>query len=285
MSISPIQGLRPWVIAHRGNPGNPLNSKCVENTVSSIDSAWSSGADGVEFDVILSKDGVLVVHHDDNFGRVFKSPDGDNDRLVSSYTWGEIKNAKFNPSCLKGILSRKAHEPDSIKIPRLEDLPLQGKGKIFLELKFKKDLEPQSPEEEDYLENIVKAVVDFLQDKNLLDDAYVLSFVPSALDRVKELDPNIGTAYNICQHEGERRDIEKLLKVLKGEYGFDIINPPVEQTTERFIEACHNLGLRTYPWVWKQDASKEIREFKRLLGLGVDGIITNQPEEAVKLVH
>lgn len=270
-------------IAHRGNSGNPLNSINVENTISSLDSAWSLNVDAIEFDVILSKDGVLVVHHDDNFGRVFNSPDGDNKKLVSDYTWGEISKAQLNPSCLSGKLSVQTWALASTKIPRIEELPLAGKGRIFLELKFRKDLEPQSLQEADYLEYVVRAVVDFIQNKNLVNKTHVLSFVPSALDRVKELNANINTGYNIYQHEGERRDVEKLLRVLQRGYGFDTVNPPIEQTTERFIKACHNLGLRTYPWVWNQRADEEINEFKKLLELGVDGIITNQQEEAIKL--
>src|SRR5436189_4356156 len=56
---SKIDGLRPLVYAHRG--GAALRP---ENTIASFDYGLSLGADGLEFDVHLSRDGVVVVHHD-----------------------------------------------------------------------------------------------------------------------------------------------------------------------------------------------------------------------------
>src|SRR5436189_3578673 len=56
---SKIDGLRPLVYAHRG--GAALRP---ENTIASFDYGLSLGADGLEFDVRLSRDGVVVVHHD-----------------------------------------------------------------------------------------------------------------------------------------------------------------------------------------------------------------------------
>src|SRR5437762_8138525 len=61
---SKIDGLRPLVYAHRG--GAALRP---ENTIASFDYGLSLGADGLEFDVRLSRDGVVVVHHDRTLDR------------------------------------------------------------------------------------------------------------------------------------------------------------------------------------------------------------------------
>src|SRR4051812_35188853 len=58
-SASNIVPLRPLVYAHRG--GAALRP---ENTIASFDYGLSLGADGLEFDVRLSRDGVVVIHHD-----------------------------------------------------------------------------------------------------------------------------------------------------------------------------------------------------------------------------
>lgn len=54
----------PRVIGHRGSPG-----LAVENTLASFTRAVEAGADGVELDARLSRDGVVVVHHDEELGR------------------------------------------------------------------------------------------------------------------------------------------------------------------------------------------------------------------------
>src|ERR671915_410788 len=60
--IGPVP--RPLVYAHRG--GAALRP---ENTIAAFDHGLSCGADGLEFDVHLSRDGVVVVHHDDTLDR------------------------------------------------------------------------------------------------------------------------------------------------------------------------------------------------------------------------
>src|SRR5436189_6426851 len=61
---SKIDGLRPLVYAHRG--GAALRP---ENTLAAFDHGLSLGADGLELDVRLSRDGVVVVHHDASLER------------------------------------------------------------------------------------------------------------------------------------------------------------------------------------------------------------------------
>ncbi len=65
---------RPLVFAHRG--GLALRP---ENTLVSFDHGLSLGADGVELDVHLSRDGVVVVHHDDTLDRTTDVPRTDLD--------------------------------------------------------------------------------------------------------------------------------------------------------------------------------------------------------------
>lgn len=55
----------PRVVGHRGNP-----AEAPENTLASFRAAWDAGARAVELDVRMTRDGVLVVHHDAELGRV-----------------------------------------------------------------------------------------------------------------------------------------------------------------------------------------------------------------------
>ena len=70
------------VYAYRGLPG-PTS---VENTVPAVAAALSAGADGVEVDLRLSRDGVLVVSHDTDLRRLAASP-----LVVASSTWDDLR--------------------------------------------------------------------------------------------------------------------------------------------------------------------------------------------------
>src|SRR5215217_3881167 len=61
--LSPLFQPKPLVYAHRGGALRP------ENTIASFDHGLDLGADGLEFDVHLSRDGVVVVHHDPTLDR------------------------------------------------------------------------------------------------------------------------------------------------------------------------------------------------------------------------
>src|SRR5262245_31637301 len=64
LGIVPFFSARPQVFAHRG--GCDLGP---ENTIAAFDIGMSTGADGLELDVHLSADGVVVVHHDKTLDR------------------------------------------------------------------------------------------------------------------------------------------------------------------------------------------------------------------------
>ena len=276
------------IIGHRGNPGNPLNSRNIENTIESFEDAWRLGADGVELDAILSNDGVLVVHHDDALGRVFRMPGTEEQKLVGEYTLDElVLGAGLNIEGLnlqsRGVNNTALLESEApfAAIPALSNIPIPQGKKLFLELKFINDkYDKDSAADRKYLEDLDTKAVEFIEQKGLVDQISVLCFVPEALDRVKELNPKIVTAHNIYQ--GEASDSGRI-KQLKQDFGFDIMNPPFEQATKAAIDNIHNEGLRTYPWIWKQSPEEEIAETIRLIEDGADGSINNQVEAALKI--
>ncbi len=276
------------IIGHRGNSGNPPNLLNIENTVESFQDAWALGADGIELDAILSKDGILVVHHDDYLGRVFMMPGAQKQKLIGEYTVDELVwDTELNIEGLdlrsKGFDNRVLLETEGLyaMLPELSNVPISPGKKLFLELKFIKDVyDKNSSTDRQYLENLVKKAVQFIEEKGLVDQTYVLCFVPEALDRVRELNPNIVTAHNIYQ--GEASNLEKI-KQLKKDFGFTIMNPPFEQATREAITNMHLAELLTYPWVWKQSPKEEIDETERLINDGANGSINNQVEAALKV--
>src|ERR687891_2649143 len=84
----------PLVYAHRG--GAALRP---ENTIAAFDHGLECGADGLEFDVHLSRDGIVVIHHDETLDRMTRGRG-----RVADYTAAEL--SAFNVPSLADVLAR-----------------------------------------------------------------------------------------------------------------------------------------------------------------------------------
>jgi len=144
-------------IGHRG-----AKAYAPENTIQSFSKAIDMGVDAVELDVRMTKDGALVVIHDE---KVDKTTNGKG--KVSELSLREVK---------------KLETAKGEKIPTLKEALnfLDRKVKILIELK-----------EEGY----EKKVYDLIKNKGLNDNVIIVSFKEEALRNVRELDPEIETGF------------------------------------------------------------------------------------------
>jgi glycerophosphoryl diester phosphodiesterase len=152
-----------------------------ENTLRSFRRAVELGVDAVEFDVRKTKDGEVVVIHDD---KVDRTTDGTG--LVKDLTLEEIKQLKTE----KGE-----------RIPTLGEALdyLKGKVKVLIELK-------EVGLEEQVLELVLK--------REMVDDVIVISFLEEALAKVRELDEGVATGLLYARF---KKSVEAALE-LKVEY-------------------------------------------------------------------
>lgn len=107
------------IIAHRGASGS-----APENTMAAINRAWEIGADGVEVDVHLTKDGVPVVIHDTDTKRVAGKK-----LVVKKSTYAELQELDVG--------SWKGPEFAGERIPRLDEVlaSMPARKNFFVELK------------------------------------------------------------------------------------------------------------------------------------------------------
>ena len=158
---------RPFnVIAHRGASGYE-----PENTLAAFQKAIDLGADMVELDAHLSRDGELVVIHDERLERL-TSGFG----FVSDYTVSELKQFKILKQCENG---------DSERIPTLREVfELIGKRVgVVVELKTGYFL----------YDGIEAKTARLLEEFDLLDDAIVIAFHHPTLQAIKRVNPQIAT--------------------------------------------------------------------------------------------
>lgn len=152
---------------HRGAP-----SLLPENTIESFLAATSSGLDGVELDVQLSRDGVCVVMHD---ARIERTTDGAG--MVGDLDWAEIRSARtLGPG----------GTPTSFPVPRLEEVfeALPPGKLICIELKT-------GPA---FSQSLVDEVLRLVEEHGAGPRVLISSFDQVALSRSHALCPDVPTA-------------------------------------------------------------------------------------------
>jgi glycerophosphoryl diester phosphodiesterase/PKD repeat protein len=109
-----------WMVAHRGNTYEGYNAGVPENSLAAVDAAIKGGAEMIEIDVRETKDGELVVCHDETVDRTVVGLSG----KVADLTLAEIQAHN-----LKGLLGETTE-----KMPTLKAMLERGKGKIYYNL-------------------------------------------------------------------------------------------------------------------------------------------------------
>jgi glycerophosphoryl diester phosphodiesterase len=245
----------PIIFAHRGaNAGFP------ENTIPAFEEALRVGTNFIETDTQLTRDGIPVLHHDDNVASLTGE-----DRFVEDLTYKELRKLDagyiFSPDGGKSF----PHRGNGIYIPTLEEVLKKLKNG-----KFNIDIKDGTPE-------TAQIVLDIVNKCKAQDRVLLASFAPSALAYVRKKAPEIATS--ACQKEVVKFLIDSLLKgkrvkdvpynalqVPEKQYGIKIVN-------KRFLKGARALGLQVHVWTINDEET-----MKRLLDLKVDGIITDHPD-------
>lgn len=227
------------IFAHRG-----LSSVYPENTLLAFSKAMEYNIDGIETDVQMTKDGELVIFHDE---RINRTTNGSG--FIKDFTLEELK--KFNANNKMDY---------NVEIPTLDEFLalVEGSG-LIINLELKTSIFEYEGIEEKTLELIKK--------HNLEDNIIVSSFNHQSLLRMKKLAPNIkcGVLTGDVLIDGE--------KYCK-DHGFEAFHPMFVYCTKERVELAHELGIAMNVWTvdWEE-------QFEMLKDIGVDVIMTNRCHE------
>lgn len=231
---------RPLVLAHRG-----ASDQAPENTLAAFRRALEAGADGVELDVHLSRDGEIVVIHDE---QVDRTTDGSGP--VKNLTLAQLKALDAG----SWFDSRFRGE----RIPTLAEV-LETIGPacrlINVELKSGRVLYP----------DLERKVVETLRRFGMLEKCVISSFNHYSLRLLKGVEPAARTGILY---------VEGLVDpwVYARQVPADAIHPPFYALLPEVVKGAHAAGFAVHTWT--VDAPDQMR---RALSWGVDAIITNRP--------
>ena len=256
-----------------------------ENTIPAFINAVKLGVTTLEMDIIVSKDGQLVISHDPYMNDVIcTKPDGtpvtaeEQDKYkLYEMTYEQIK--QFD--CGSRGNSRF---PDQVKMkvckPRLADV-IDTVEKYVKENHLPPvhyNIETKSTVKGDDVYHpktaaFTKLFYDLIRSKGVAERCILQSFDVRTLQEMHKMDTSIVTALLIENLDG----LDKNLKTL----GFTptIYSPNFALVNKKLVARCHALGIKILPWT--------VNDEKKMLALeklGVDGMISDYPDRLTKVV-
>lgn len=250
--------MTPQVFAHRG--GCALGP---ENTIAAFDLGRAAGADGLELDVHMSSDGVIVVCHDDLLDRTTNATGpiqactaADLARVDAGHTFADTAGG----FPFRGL---------GIGIPTLRDVLARYRDMIII-IEMKEDSAAMG-----------RAVAAEVRAADAVDRVCAAGYGQRSLDAARASLPEMATSasrpeaqwavYRSMAGVPVRRAAYNAFQVPETAGWLRIISP-------RFIRHVHHAGRRIQAWTIDDET-----DMRRLLGWGIDGLISNRPDVAVRV--
>ena len=247
--------MKPLIIAHRG-----ASDLAPENTLAAFRRAIADGAEGIEFDVRLSKDGEPVVFHDATLRRI-----SDRKNLVSSLTAEELREIDVGSWFSRRKKNHSNGDFSGERIPTLFetlDFLKDFKGLIYIELKCRAS----------EIEKLSKAVCNAISRSPLLPQIIVKSFQLETIPHVKKLCPEVKTAALFAPKLRTILRKEKRLVQIAHEIGADILSVHFTLATRQLMKKAEKRDLPVTIWT-----ANHPRWVRRAFDLGIFAVITNNP--------
>lgn len=229
------------VYAHRGYSG-----RYPENTMLAFREAAKTGTDGIELDVQLTKDGQVVVIHDETIDRTT-----DGTGWVKDYTLEELR--KFNAAA--NWNGKFGFEP----IPTFEEYCQWAAGeKIITNIEIKTGVY--------YYDSIEEKTLELVRKYGLSDRVIFSSFLHSSITILRQLAPDIPCGA-LVEYDGLHNSGYYCNKM-----GYQAFHPGWKCLPKEDVDSCKEYGIALNVWT-----VNDMDVLERLVEWGVDGLITNYP--------
>ncbi len=245
----------PLVFAHRG--GCALGP---ENTIAAFDLGMAAGADGLELDVHLSADGVVVVHHDDTLDRTTNASGP-----ITGRTAAEL--ARVDAGFRFVQHGRFSFRDSDIGVPTLREvLERYRDTRVIVEMKMDEA-------------ELGRAVANEVKRAGAVDRVCAAGYGRRSADAARAALPEM--ASSACHSEVRLALYRSWLRwparhVAYGGYQVPEFAGPTRVVSPRFVRDAHHAGLKVQIWTVDDET-----DATRLLQWGADGLISNRPEMAV----
>jgi glycerophosphoryl diester phosphodiesterase len=279
---------------HRGARG-----LAPENTIASFSTALAIGVTTLELDVGMTKDGVVVVHHDEWLNPdTTRGPDGAflsrRGPAIYSLTLEELKRydvGRLTPGTAYAASLPEQRPQDGARIPTLAEVFALSKRADHIRFNIETKLTPASGADVPEPELFAKAVATVVREAGLAQRVSIQSFDWRILRVLRRIEPDIlrgGLTSEQPDYDTIQRgkpgaspwtaglDVDQFggsvpRLVAAADYG--VWSPAFEDLTSECIAEASALGIPVIPWI-----VNEPDQMDRLVRMGVAGIITDYPD-------
>src|ERR687893_1234615 len=259
-------------IGHRGASGY-----APEHTIPSYDLALEQGADYIEIDLQMTKDGVLIALHDDTLDRTARAPEGVPKRFCSGpvikRTLEQIRMCDVGSWFNEEYPEYASDEYVGLQVPTLEEI-FQRYGK-----KVNYYIETKNPEAAPGMEEELLRLMDeygLIKPAAKRYQVLIQSFSAESLLKIHALEPSLPLIRLYSDTETSetiRADLAEASTYAVG------IGPSKSDVDRALVKAAHALCLDVHPYT-----VNEKKEMRALIRLGVDGMFTNFPDRLEALL-
>jgi glycerophosphoryl diester phosphodiesterase len=282
------------VQGHRGARG-----LLPENTLPAFALAQDVGVTTLELDTKVTSDGVLVVTHDSRLNPdLARDPSGawvaEPTPAVADLTQAELDAydvGRLEPGTDYALRFPDQQALDGTRIPALSGLfdQVAASGDTEVRFNIETKLEPDAPDLSPVPGEFARLLVDEVRAYGLEERVSIQSFDWRTLAEVQRIAPGITT---VALTEADTdlldgswtdglvlADYDGSVPRLAAASGADVWSPDFTQLTADSVEEAHDLGLLVVPWTVNEPA-----DIEAVLGMGVDGLISDYPDRAVDIV-
>lgn len=253
---------RPEVIAHRGGEG-----QWPGETMFAFKEAMSLKVDVLEMDVYLTRDGHLILMHDNDIKSV-TSHNGPGSDEVHKFTLAELKRLN---AAKKWAQYRDDPNPD-LKVTSLEEVFGAFRG-MRMNIEMKNAGRRYSP---------ARKLADMISQANMQDNVLVASMSDNYIREFRQLRPNVATSASRSELLAFAAGNDSVADRPGGPDAFQMKDRLLvfQLLTKRFVERAQRRNLPVHAWT-----VNDIDGMQRMINLRVEGIITDYPGPLLALLN
>jgi len=311
-TVVPVTHAKLQVYAHRG-----ARSYAPENTIPGYATGLAIGTNWVDMDIVMSKDGEVVVSHDIRLNPVIvRGADGKfitDRKLVKLLTLAELKQydvGRLDTSSAYSKFFPAQVGMDGVKMPTLREVIRyvisKTAGRVGFQIEFKTD--PEHPDWTYTPAEFAAALFRILKEENIARNCEIQSFDWRCLYELQKLDPLVKTAY-LTEWDNEPgcpysffdpdpaiaglwtggilvKDHKNSIPQMVKDLGGACWEPEDVELTKATMDEAHKMGLKIVVWTWPEHSGTVFNAdlVSTLISWGVDGIITDDPGMLISML-
>lgn len=256
----------PVILAHQG-----ASAYAPSDTIESFKLSMQQGADILEVDLHMTKDGILVLAHDETVDRLTNGTG-----LIEEMTLAELRQLDFGYGYTPDNGQTFPWRGKGVQIPTLEEVFQQFPG-VRVNVELKLSTQPMEP-----------VLYELVKKYQMEDKVGIASFHAEPGPRYRALDGGVAA------RSASKQDMYTFAALWVPGLSFlwqpnvEFFQLPTSQKvgpvtirldTPRLIRAAHRVGVKVHYWTINDEAT-----MRHLLEIGADGIITDKPDLAQKVM-